>query len=175
MNRPVPQSGDFPDAAGIGGRPQGSPLRVFPEFPACPPDFARRGGSRSRPPADQNRRGDSRIARRFTMTAHSKQKDQPKITTSLRGPSGPWQSASLRPRWGRAAHCAAGVTDCHALRARNDSGGRGGLVPLCRNAAIIVGVCRGTARRPFPTIFLRGRKTPQTRCGSVEFRQLTCS
>ena len=77
-------------------------------------------------PAQRNtirphRRGDSRIARRFTMIAQPKQKDQPKITTSLRGPSGPWQSASLRPRWGRAAQRAAGVTDCHALRARNDS------------------------------------------------------
>ena len=26
-----------------------------------------------------------------------------------------WQSASLRPLWGRAARCAAGVTDCHAF------------------------------------------------------------
>ena len=157
MNRPPQQRDVFPDADGIGGRPQGSPLRVFPEFPASPPHFPRRGSSRGRPLTCKNRRGDSRIARRFTMTAHSKQKDQPKITTSLRGPSGPWQSASLRPRWGRAAHCAAGVTDCHALRARNDSGGRG-LVPPRRNTAIIVGVYCGTARRPFPTIFLRGQK-----------------
>ena len=57
----------------------------------------------------------------------AKQKHPPSITMSLRGalartPGWPllpfgqftfWQSASFRPRWGRAARCAAGVTDCH--------------------------------------------------------------
>ena len=63
MNRPPPQRGGFPDADGIGGRPQGSPLRVSRNFPASPPHFPRRGGSRGRPCISKNRRGDSGIAR----------------------------------------------------------------------------------------------------------------
>ena len=62
----------------------------------------------------------------------------PRPPLSLRGRR-PWQSASLRPPWGRAARCAAGVTDCHVglCPPRNDvvtwwkvllfgSGGHGG-------------------------------------------------
>ena len=59
----------------------------------------------------------------LSMTAAPKQKDQPPISTSLRGAKRRGNPFSFRPQRGRAVLCTAGDADCHGPAGpRNDGG-----------------------------------------------------
>ena len=61
----------------------------------------------------------------LSTTAAPKQKDQPPISTSLRGAKRRGNPFSFRPQRGRAVLCTAGDADCHGPDGpRNDSGSR---------------------------------------------------
>ena len=91
----------FPDAVRHRRATEGRPYGVNCTYSGV-------GASRARP-------GNSQNCRPVPMTAAPNQKDQPKITTSLRGPSGPWQS---RGPWNTPEN----RRDCHVGRCppRND-------------------------------------------------------